>query len=300
MRRWVWVLSVIALSCGRVDSHSDQVIETAQGGSDAEAGKRGGTTSVGTSGTGGSGRGGNEAGEPGGSGIATGGAVPPVAGAGGATSSNAGTGGAPIDDFPPVEGGAAPARDDETYDACGCGCCGAPQVTRCYYPDLGQDLGEVVREDEAAASSPSCANAGCAAGVHHVRCQVPDAEDRANYHVLGYMDSQTYLQVSRESQSLRCTRVTFAQPATPQENFPIELPQPGRISDSSDQSCTLDAAHRKVAIGAIGFLRKTAPQGCLFDFDFTLFFLAADGTADPVRFRGDGVAFEGMENGTCP
>lgn len=289
MRRLVWALALTILACGRVGAHPKGTI-TEEGGSNDSGGGGASTTTGGktTSTTGGNApidRGGQAMGATAGTG-----GVP--AASGGVPAATAG--------MPTMMAG-APSGDDETYDACGCGCCGVPVNSRCYYPDLAEDLVPIKGENEAAASSPECANAGCAAGVHYVRCVTPDVEEGASYSINGYMDSASYLQVARESAEGRCNDSKFVQPGTPQEGFPIELPLPGRLSDATDRRCSMSAPPpKRTVIGTLGYLRKAAPGSCKFDFDFTVFFLAEDGTADPVRFKSEGVALAGMEDESCP
>ena len=55
--------------------------------------------------------------------------------------------------------------------ACGCGCCGGePAQKRCLYHSKGDDLDNIIADDQAARKRPSCAMAGCALGVEYTYC----------------------------------------------------------------------------------------------------------------------------------
>jgi hypothetical protein len=189
------------------------------------------------------------------------------------------------------------------FDACGCGCCGAPVLNRCYYPDLGQSLAVIKAQDHAVRTDPGCAAAGCASGVHYVRCETPDVEAGATYGVIGFSDNKMHLRVNRSTLSGRCSAMTSEQPGTTPEGYPLELPGQYGLTPglAQDRPCNgMSTSPVRGAIGALGFMKQSAPHSCAYDFDFTLFFLAGDGTADAARFKAEGVALPGMASGTCP
>ena len=60
---------------------------------------------------------------------------------------------------------------------------------------------------------------------------------------------------------------------------------------TSDGDCgQQNTAPDRPVIGAIGWVRPTDDNFCGFSFDFTLFFLAADGSIDAERFQSDSVS----------
>lgn len=64
---------------------------------------------------------------------------------------------------------AACGADASPYVACGCGCCvGVEPTVRCL--TARDDLCDLIEQDRAAAASPDCATAGCAAGVEYRLC----------------------------------------------------------------------------------------------------------------------------------
>jgi len=129
-------------------------------------------------------------------------------------------------------------------------------------------------------------------------------EQGATYNVVGYWDNKTHLRVNRTTLMDRCTAMTTADPGTPQEAFPLELPgqnsfMPGVVMDGPCDGMPTSST-RRVAIGALGFMKQSAPHSCAYDFDFTLFFLADDGAAEAARFKAEGIALPGLANSTCP
>src|SRR6478609_7589751 len=138
MRLLVCALGLWFCACGKVSRHESAL--------PIDEGGRSGGSAVGesTAGEGGDfGEGGATTGGISSAGGESGGRAP-IAGAGGTAgvggyapepASDGGEGGELMS-----AGGAPDLGDDETYDACGCGCCGAPMQGRCYYPELGENL----------------------------------------------------------------------------------------------------------------------------------------------------------------
>ncbi|MEY4731872.1 MAG: hypothetical protein RL681_818 [Candidatus Parcubacteria bacterium] len=72
--------------------------------------------------------------------------------------------------------------EDESYLACGCGCCGdAEPVTQCLYRSRGGDLAAIQKSDEELAASPSCAVAGCSMGTLYKYCDEESTANRQTY-----------------------------------------------------------------------------------------------------------------------
>lgn len=290
MRVAVWALIATLGACGKtIDVRSTN--EPLGGAPNDEAS------------TGGIASGGSPTSHDGGSGHVPSGGVPSHGATAGVTSS--GSAGMPATPDGGATGSAGAPTDegDETYDACGCGCCGVPVNNSCYYPARGEDLGTIKADNAAAASSPDCANAGCSAGVHHVRCEMPEAEAGAGYKLVAYSAGLDHYTFTRHSAQHRCTSLRLTKPGT-ETRFLLEIEGGGEIEVGNILDGTCDengaATTKGTLIGALGVLKKSTTDNCAFEFDFTLFFLAEDGSADPVRFQAEDVALDGMSPNSCP
>ena len=242
-----------------------------------------GAPSGGRSGTGGgtSGEGGSSAGGAGGS----------AAGAEGGSSGEAGAASA-------GESGdaGAPSHECGAYVACGCGCCAAePGSARCYYPELGDELDAIRSEDEAASTSPSCANAGCSIGLRHQCCVKPISHDPAAYEGSTYIGGLNRVTVKRTGQeTARCTRFTIVQlSGGSSEQFRIAVPAGWAVEVISDYACADESSaaadSRRYPIGGMGELRWASEAQCSVDIDVTLFFPSESGGVDAVWFDARGV-----------
>lgn len=61
--------------------------------------------------------------------------------------------------------------DQDTYTACGCGCCsGATPQEVCLYKSNGDSLERIKQQDTAAKTSPQCAVIGCSRGTTYKYC----------------------------------------------------------------------------------------------------------------------------------
>lgn len=63
----------------------------------------------------------------------------------------------------------APITPEQTYVACGCGCCGGVEPKQQCVIDA-KELQRLKAEDALRAASPDCAMAGCSAGVRYMLC----------------------------------------------------------------------------------------------------------------------------------
>jgi hypothetical protein len=317
---WMGVVGCIALSCARSKVGDSSAVAGAGSGSGA-AGTSGGRSgdaggppetggaagSMAAAGRAGAGHGGiagqgGTAGEQGTAGGRSGSSGDGgLGGAGGVAGAQSGTGGAD-------DGGAGAAGAPDTgcgdYRACGCGCCegSTPELTRCVYPELDQDLAPIVAADEAAASDPTCAAAECGRGVRHLCCESPANPGAATYTTSAYVGGYNRLSIKRTGADGRCTVLGLVQPEDDTDKLELELPSGWAVQAASDYACADEnsaaADSRRQAIGGLGTLAFTTPMSCAVDFNFTLFFLSESGALEAVRFVGSGV--DVPEFGGCP
>jgi hypothetical protein len=193
--------------------------------------------------------------------------------------------------------GAAPLACAGEYVACGCGCCGGTTPdTACYYPDRGDSLASIERDDQTVAASPSCEGAGCALGRRYVCCATPSEPAPAmSYTVTGGMiSSDTYrISLYRTGSDGRCQYAHFARGDGPGgKDFPIVLPDGWILELLEDFLCTdansQMAGKRREAVGAFGQLGFSSTSGeCSLKFDFTAFFASSSGAIDALEFTSD-------------
>jgi hypothetical protein len=260
--------------------------ESATGGSDGPVGATAGTSSA-NGGTGTSGNSGIS-----GSAGATGGASA-QGGSGGSSGSLNSAGSSDGGDTGDAgTAGAPPLECAGEYRACGCGCCsGVVPNSTCYYPERGDSLAEIRGEDQALAASPSCDAAGCSIGEYYLCCTTGVDEGTASYETSGYSSDAQYLELRRTGEAERCTSLWIARPG-PAPSHPLELPDGWGFDRTFDGACNDEGQPvvERPVIGALGSVRFTGELGCSVDLDFTLFFLADDGSVDAVRFAATAVA----------
>jgi hypothetical protein len=118
-------------------------------------------------------------------------------------------------------------------------------------------------------------------------------EAGSTYKVAGYADSWQHLIISRETPAGRCTKAQF-RVVIPREGVLRQLPTDGGAERAGDGRCgESDEALRREPIGVLGSVIQPDNVGCVFDFDYTLFFLGDDGLADAVRFKAERVRIAG-------
>jgi hypothetical protein len=187
------------------------------------------------------------------------------------------------------EGNAPAVECDGSYRECGCGCCVTdpppqPSYSSCYYPDLGETIEAIKAADEAAAMSPSCANAGCANGLERVCCIAPVEAGPAVYEAMGYSGALDNMSITRTDPDDHCTRVQIALPSGMSPDFPLELPTNWGLELAADCGGRT-GMHR--TIGAIGSLVFTSSDPCTASFDFTVFLSSETGEVEAVRFLSE-------------
>jgi hypothetical protein len=318
MRVAVWCLACAFIACGKSERHGAVVrhggagnaasgvgnggsaAATSGAGHGASGSEIGGAPASETAGTGGvsvnAGGGGDAGGRQASGGAGTSAVSGGGAGGVGASADEGGSSGE-TETSDGGAAGAAPATCAGEYDACGCGCCGGttPKPV-CYYPDRGESLAAIEHEDQSAAMSPSCANAGCAVALHYTCCALPsDPPPAMSYAVTGGMITPDIYRVSlyRTGTDERCQVAHFARGDGPGgKSFPITMPDGWILELLEDYLCA-DASSqipskRREAVGATGQLGFSSTSGeCSVKFDFTAFFTSESGGVDAVQFASD-------------
>ncbi len=60
---------------------------------------------------------------------------------------------------------------NNSYVACGCGCCGdVKYIEQCIYRSKGDDLSKIIEEDKKSKQGDLCKLAGCNMGTRYVYC----------------------------------------------------------------------------------------------------------------------------------
>ena len=220
-----------------------------------------------------------------------------AAGAGGqGGTSGAATGGSDV----AGEAGAGGAPDGpdfvcDTFTACGCGCCGGstPRLT-CYYPEYGDDLAAIARDDRAASMSPSCDNAGCSLGQEYVCCVKPPASREGE--VGATLNTSGLLVIHHEDPNRSYCRSLFLS-TTPDgaasfEN--LELPEGYWLQYGTEFACG-DTGFSRPAFGVMGSITLSAE--CKVDVDVTLVFGTRASEVETERVVAHDVVVDGL---TCP
>jgi hypothetical protein len=122
-----------------------------------------------------------------------------------------------------------------SYIECGCGCCVAQAAAaRCFYPDLGESLDQIIAGDDERETSPDCANVGCSAGVERVCCAAlpPNTTKRCTRQARTPADVNR-IEISKTS--LDCTILTLEQ-AVSTEPAALTLPPGWRLRQVTRQA----------------------------------------------------------------
>ena len=311
MRVAVWCLACAVIACGKSERHGDVARHGVAGnggsaaaasgaGNGASGSENGGTPASETAGAGGvsvnaagnGNAGGRQASGGAGTSTASGGS-----GAGAGASANEGGSSGDMETSDGGAAGAAPLACAGEYDACGCGCCGGTTPnTVCYYPDRGDSLDTIKRDDQSVGTSPTCAAAGCAIGMHYVCCAPQNEPASAmSYAVTGGMITSDIYRVSlyRTGTDERCQVAHFARGDGPGgKAFPITLPEGWILELLEDYLCadvnSQIPSKRREALGATGQLGFSSTSGqCSVKFDFTAFFASESGGVEAFQFVSD-------------
>ena len=193
----------------------------------------------------------------------------------------------------PAAGGAAACS--EYYQACGCGCCAIqPAPATCVYPDLGEDLSEIIAQDAARRMDRvGCANVGCSSGQGYYCCAAPpvSSDDGASYETSVYVGG--YNRIHLHKRETDCSTFTLRQrsPADPQnpDAFPVEVPGGWEIEAVTTLPCA-SSVTRPQAIGAIGhFSLRVEDDACVVDAHLAAFFVNDERELQTLRFDADAV-----------
>jgi hypothetical protein len=180
-------------------------------------------------------------------------------------------------------------------DVCGCGCCGLPQSTVCYYPALGDSPATIPDP-----RPPDCSAVGCSLGVRHVCCDAQVPTDLDFYSYCAYdpaTDLPRVVLVQRQSAISGCATVTLVrQPGANPE--PTSIPgwsfESGRLGTCGDPSSGLPA------IGALGTASLVyTGSSATFTAHLVLFTASASG---PVAAEAHRMTVLGLplSTGACP
>lgn len=183
------------------------------------------------------------------------------------------------------------------FAACGCGCCGDPRNTACYYPTVGETLDAIKAADAQSRATTNCTLAGCAAGTRYVCC-VPAAPESqaASYAADSWPGGLDHLTIAKRGAD--CATLSLARPAQPRAGFRIDTGGTWALTLASFGPC-VDAGVLGTAQGGLGtvFLHTVAST-CVADVHVTLFGFTSTGTMKTSRLDADGVAVTGM-TGSC-
>jgi hypothetical protein len=193
-----------------------------------------------------------------------------------------------------------------SYDACGCGCCtGQSPTTVCYYPSAGDSLASIKAADEEVKASPTCANAGCAAGQRYICCAEAPVEPAgtALYSATATMTAVDRIQLKRTESDGRCVSITIANPGSGAGGRPLRLSLPTGWGVVSVAAGACNGPASEEVIGAQGSMTLN-PSGntCTVSAHLTLFHSATSaGPVSTTRFDADDVLISGgLSSNYCP
>jgi hypothetical protein len=185
------------------------------------------------------------------------------------------------------------------YDACGCGCCGAPRAMACYYPTAGDTLEAIMAEDEAKRSSIDCTSAGCSAGTRYVCClpaatEPPGSATYAADLWIGDLDHLTIFKSGAD-----CATLRFDAPSAASAVYRVDTPTSWALTGASFGSCD-DGGAQAPADGALGsFTPRSSGGQCLADVHVTLFAFTTSGDSKTVRIDAEGLDLGDMGGIVC-
>jgi hypothetical protein len=180
------------------------------------------------------------------------------------------------------------------------------EVQRCYYPEAGDELSEIVAADRKRAESPDCSSAGCSSGLRYACCLrgSPDPAGAATYSAQYVPTALDRIHITKTGNDGRCGRLSFVMPAFASGPY-VSVTFPDRpagarwgLDQSYEMPCSMSAL-TPAAMGAIGSLQMRASAGaCVVDVHITAFF-ARNGDVQPVRFDADGLTLAGVNPSFC-
>lgn len=199
--------------------------------------------------------------------------------------------------------GAGGEGECSTYALCGCGCCGTgpTRVSRCYYPEAGERLDELIAADREQASNPGCANAGCALGELTACCLRGTAEaEVATYTASYYIGGIDRITINKTSADGFCATAVLAAPISGGVHAALETPGGAwSLQRGAAALCAMSATWPEF-VGATGSVTARAEgNGCVLDIHATFFTPNASGGVSPVYFEADGVPLSGPGPSFC-
>lgn len=193
-----------------------------------------------------------------------------------------------------------------SYDACGCGCCtGKSPTSVCYYPSAGDSLASIKAADEEVKASPTCANAGCAAGLRYICCAEapPEPAGNALYSATATMTAVDRVQLKKTESNGHCVSITITNPGSGSGVRPLRISLPTGWGMASVAAGACNGPVAEEVVGAQGTITLN-PSGntCTMNAHLTLFHSAS--TTDAVtttRFDADNVLINGgLSSNYCP
>jgi len=176
------------------------------------------------------------------------------------------------------------------YEACGCGCCIAPNVPVCVYPGVGSTFDEIVAADIARRTDTvGCAAAGCSVPRDYLCCvEPPPSAESASYETSVYIGGYDRVRLQKTG-AVNCSTLVLVAPKLAGRDFPVELPTQWTLEQITRARC-ISSATQPSAIGAIGkFSFRVSGDACVVDAHLTAFFPRVDGGVDAERFDAEGV-----------
>ena len=200
----------------------------------------------------------------------------------------------------PVSGSDAAAVCTDTYDACGCGCCGAvPTNTACYYPTAGESTATVKAKDDEARAGVDCSAAGCSSGVRHVCCvpATPEPTSSASYATDSYMGDMDHISISKMGSD--CAELMLSRPGTTKSTFHVDGPAAWGLMYGGLVSCG-DGGAMGSPLGALGSISLHASgDQCLIDVHVTLFSFPSTGETKTTRLDVDDLVVKDFPGSFC-
>lgn len=198
-----------------------------------------------------------------------------------------------------ADAGSAACQGAAVVDVCGCGCCGAPMSTVCYFPARGESAATIPDP-----RPPSCAAVGCSAGVRHLCCADPGppaaGADAGSAGLCAWETPTNALRVGfTKAEGATCTTVMLIA-SGPLDAAPPTDPVAGwRFESGSRGACDGSGAPIPV-IGALGSIFLNEPASGHVIVHLAVFFDAGSGVAASVRLDAADVAISMNTTGCTP